>query len=61
MSTPEANRRAAKRWQDRKRAAGMCIQCGRNPLVNATLCAECREKRKIIYAARQARKKGHAA
>ena len=34
------------RWQLKKKAEGLCGQCGKRPLVNKHLCQECHEKRR---------------
>jgi len=29
------------RWQARKKAAGLCINCGKRPLLTSVKCSEC--------------------
>jgi hypothetical protein len=37
-------KRAATKWREKKRAEGLCVVCGKNPLVTKSLCEECRKR-----------------
>lgn len=37
-------KRAAQKWRDKQRAAGLCVVCGEGPLVTRSYCERCRRK-----------------
>lgn len=45
-----------KEWYEKRKAAGLCVQCGKRPAMKGNLkCAECRAKhRKLLARQRQA-------
>jgi hypothetical protein len=39
-------KRAAQKWRNKQRAAGLCVACGQGPLVTKSYCARCQARMK---------------
>jgi len=48
LTSPEKVRETQARWLEKKREAGLCMNCGREPVLSETFCWGCLNKKGVL-------------